>query len=163
MSSLRKPDPNPDFVSEVQGSDIDFYDATGELEDIENIDLPYIEDISYVSMDNVEEIDDKALGTSGIFHCIGVAVPGENGYLAHATPGKIGETVDELLSDVDTDSESVTYALGGNPNMELLEEVRSNFEGYERTIYTGEDGSIAVDEKGEFYTVKESGSGFSLV
>lgn len=135
----------------------------GDLEEVQDIDLSYIEEVSYVSMDSLERIEDEALGTSGIFHCVGIAVPGENGYLAHATPGKIGATVDKLLSDVDSEPDSVTYAVGSDPDIELFEEVRTNFEGYERVIYTGESGSIAVDEKGDFYRIKEQDAGVDLV
>lgn len=163
MKSMEKSGPRQGFVTHLEASNLDFYDATGDLEEIQEIDLPYIEDVSYVSMDSLERIEDEALGTSGIFHCVGIAVPGENGYLAHATPGKIGATVDELLSEPDENPDSVTYAVGGNPDIELFEEVRTNFEGYERVIYTGESGSIAVDETGDFYRVREQDAGIDLV
>ncbi|MFB6114767.1 MAG: hypothetical protein ABEK04_00615 [Candidatus Nanohalobium sp.] len=102
-------------------------------------------------MDSSEVLVQNALATDGIFHCIGVIAEGEETYLGHATPGSIRKTAEETLYEVEKDVENITYAVGGSPDLELLEEVRNQFTGSETIIYTGTEGSIAVDEKGNMY------------
>jgi len=57
MSVPKTVEENPGWVSQVQGLDIEFYDATGELDNIEGIDLPYTDDFDYVNMDDIEYVD----------------------------------------------------------------------------------------------------------
>jgi len=158
MSVPKTVEENPGWVSQIQGLDIEFYDAAGELDNIEGIDLPYADEVDYVSMDDIEYVNENTVGTSGIFHCVGVVVPGDSGYLAHVSPGDIGKTAEELLGETEEDVESVTYALGNSPDLGLLEDVRNNFHGDERVIYTGNNGSIAVDADGDFYRIKDKGN-----
>lgn len=163
MSASKESRENPRWVSQIQELNLDFYDATNELNGVQNVNLPQKNEFKHVNMDHLEYFDGDTLGTTGIYHCIGVAVPGEEGYLGHVTPGEIGKTSEELLDGETENVDSVTYVLGGSPNLGLFEEIRENFDGKERAIYTGRDGSIALDPYGEMYTVEERELSSSLV
>lgn len=142
----------PEWVSELEGLEADLYDASDNLSGGEGLQLPEMDEAEYVAMDSMEKVEDRPLGTDGIFHCVGVVVEGEEVYLGHVTPGEAGRTAEEVLYGVETEVKQVTYALGGSPDLDLLEDTREQFNGTERIVYTGRNGNIAVDPDGEIYS-----------
>lgn len=153
---------DPQWLAELEESGIEVYDASGTLEAVNEFNLPYIDRAKYVDIDNIEEIQDKAVGTTGIFRCAGIVISGENSYLGHATPGEIGKTTEELLEEVEGEVDSVSYALGGAPNLELLRELTEKFTQPQKAIYTGRDGSIALDTEGTLYRMKNGEKSYFL-